>query len=339
MHPIFLAKRRLFIYLLAWGVGSNFLGASLRLQGQITRAQSFELAIPLSFFYSLICLTPWYTCATLPLIPSQVPRAVWHHLGAAVLATAVWVGAGRLLAHALGIGGFMAPQMPLLVAMGLFLYGLSVAVHYTLLALQSSRDAALQAREAELRALKAQINPHFLFNSLNSIAALTKTDPAKAREMCIGLSGFLRRTLGLGERASITWEEEVQLARMYLDVEQIRFGKRLHVEMNLEEACAKCQVPPLVFQPLIENAIKHGIATLVDGGTIRVESRLEGDAMVAIVENDFDPDSPAPRPSGLGLRNIRSRLETRFGDAAWLAVDAERNSFRAVMSVPCRYTD
>ncbi len=93
--------------------------------------------------------------------------------------------------------------------------------------------------------------------------------------MCIRLSDFLRNTLGLGERESISWREELQLARTYLDVEQVRFGSRLRVEMNVDEACADCMVPPLVLQPLIENAVKHGIATLVDGGTIRVEGTSE----------------------------------------------------------------
>jgi LytS/YehU family sensor histidine kinase len=110
------------------------------------------------------------------------------------------------------------------VTLGLLVYCLSVALHYVLLAVQASREAELQAREAELRALKAQINPHFLFNCLNSITALTASDPAKAREMCILLSDFLRDTLGLGERESIPWREELQLARTYLDVEQVRFG-------------------------------------------------------------------------------------------------------------------
>ena len=218
----------------------------------------------------------------------------------------------------------------------MLLYSVSVASHYALLAVQASREAELQARDAELRALKAQINPHFLFNSLNSITALTAIDPAKAREMCILLSDFLRKTLGLGERESISWREELQLAQTYLDVEQVRFGARLRVEMNVDDVCADCLVPPLVLQPLIENAVKHGIATLVEGGTIRVESHVNDGLLAVSVENGFDPESPAPRRHGLGLRNVRSRLETRFGDAARLTSRSENNHFRAEIVVPCR---
>jgi sensor histidine kinase YesM len=117
----------------------------------------------------------------------------------------------------------------------------------------------------------------------------------------------------LGERESVSWHEELDLAQAYLDVEQVRFGARLNVEVHLDEACAECQVPPLVLQPLIENAVKHGIATMVEGGTIRVESKVVRGFLEVSVENAFDPESPSPRRNGLGLRNVRSRLERRFG--------------------------
>jgi LytS/YehU family sensor histidine kinase len=152
--------------------------------------------------------------------------------------------------------------------------------------------------------------------------------------MCIRLSDFLRNTLGLGERETISWREELALSRTYLDVEQVRFGSRLRVEIDVDEDCGDCLVPPLVLQPLIENAVKHGIATMVDGGLIRVQGHIVDGSMEVSVENDFDPDSPTPRLSGLGLRNVRSRLATRFGDAARLTAHVENNQFRAEMVVP-----
>jgi LytS/YehU family sensor histidine kinase len=237
------------------------------------------------------------------------------------------------------LGERLDPEIPQLVSVGLLLYLLSVALHYVVLAAETSRQAALDTRDAELRALKAQINPHFLFNSLNSITALTTSDPDRAREMCIRLSDFLRNTLGLGERASVAWHEELDLAQAYLDVEQVRFGARLHVAVVVDEACADCLVPPLVLQPLIENAVKHGIATLVEGGTIQVRSHVLDGILEVSVENCFDPDSPVPRRSGLGLRNVRTRLERRFGPSARLDAGAHENRFRAEFTVPCRRTE
>lgn len=227
------------------------------------------------------------------------------------------------------------PAIPHLIAVGFLLYLLSIALHYVLLALEASREAALLARDAELKALKSQINPHFLFNCLNSISALTTSDPARAREMCVRLSEFLRSTLGLGERESISWREEVELARTYLEVERVRFGSRLAVEMAIDDACGECRVPPLVLQPLVENAIKHGIATLVDGGLIRLESRVHNEVLEISVENGYDPEAPAPRRSGLGLRNVRDRLRARFGSNAGVVTSSANNTFRAEMRVPC----
>lgn len=336
MHPIFRKRSWFTAYLVLWTALALMLSALLRQRGELAWRETLLLAGPLSLFSAFASLTPWYVCRQLPLVSTNPLRLAAYHFSAAILATALWIGLARGIARITDIGVRLDPEIPILVAVGLLMYSLSVALHYVLLAVEASRQAALEAREAELRALKAQINPHFLFNSLNSIAALTAADPDRAREMCIRLSDFLRSTLGLGERASVAWREEMDLAQAYLDVEQVRFGARLKVEVHLDEACADCLVPPLVLQPLIENAVKHGIATLVEGGTIRVESRVQEGRLQVSVENRFDPESPAPRRHGLGLRNVRSRLEARFGAAAHVAARSQENSFRAEFVVPCQ---
>jgi hypothetical protein len=335
MHPVF-ARKYFATYLIIWIVFAILLADLLRISGTLSWRNALIIAEPLCLFYAFVCLTPWYICRTLPLATTSPLKLAINHLGPPILATAIWVELARLIAYLLGLNTQLPAETPYLVVFGFLLYLLSVALHYMLLAVEQSRDSEIQARDAELRALKAQINPHFLFNSLNSITALTTVDPARAREMCIRLSDFLRNTLGLGEKESIAWREELQLARTYLDVEQVRFGSRLHVEMNVDESCSDCMVPPLVLQPLIENAVKHGIATMVEGGTIKVEGKVQNGLLEVSVENGFDPDSPAPRRHGLGLRNVRSRLETRFGPDAKLTAQATKNHFRAEMVVPCK---
>ncbi len=338
MHPIFRNTTSLGAYLALWTVLAGLLAALMRIPGDLEWSQALSVAVPLCLFYAFVCLTPWYLCRAFPLGTAGVPKLLVNHLGAAILACALWIGLARLLAIVMDLGTGLGSAMPQLVVIGLLLYLLSVTLHYALLAVEASREAALQTRDAELRALKSQINPHFLFNCLNSISALTSTDPSRAREMCVLLSDFLRKTLGLGERASISWREELELARTYLEVEQVRFGARLQVEMHVDDACSDCQVPPLVLQPLIENAIKHGIATMVEGGTVRLEGHVQDGRLAVRVENGFDPEAPAPRRSGLGLRNVRNRLETRFGDAAHLHVAAQNNRFSAEMVFPCHKT-
>jgi hypothetical protein len=334
MHPLLRNRGALATYVALWAVLAALLAALLRLAGDATWYEAVVLTLPSCMFYALMCLTPWYMCRALPL-SSEWWRLAVQHLGAAFLATALWIGTARGMAILLDLDRQLNPAIPHLIAVGLLLYILSIALHYVLLALEASREAALLARDAELRALKSQINPHFLFNCLNSISALTTSDPSRAREMCVRLSEFLRNTLGLGERESISWKEELELARTYLEVERVRFGARLQVEMDVEESCSECRVPALVLQPLVENAIKHGIATLVDGGVVRLESRVISGTLEVSVENEFDPEAPAPRRSGLGLRNLRDRLRTRFGGAAEVVTTAADNVFRAEMKFPC----
>jgi LytS/YehU family sensor histidine kinase len=306
----------------------------------LTAAESAAITAPLSILLAFICLSPWYFCRALPLRSTPTWKLLLQHVTAAMCISAMVVVIARIL-----VAGFSSvfprlsekfgPAIPVLAGVVALLYLLSIALHYVLLAVESSRQAELLSREAELKALKAQVNPHFLFNSLNSISALTTIDPSKAREMCIRLSEFLRHSLGLGERVSIPFVEELELTRTYLDVEQVRFGHRLRVAQDFDPLCADCEVPPLLVQPLVENAIKHGIATLVDGGEIAITARRSRDAMRVTIENPFDPDAPATRNSGLGLRNVRNRLETRYGNAARLDIQVEQNRYRVTLSLPC----
>jgi hypothetical protein len=159
-------------------------------------------------------------------------------------------------------------------------------------------------------------------------------DPGGAREMCVLLGDFLRHTLGLGERAVIPLKDELAMVRNFLAIERVRFGARLRVEEDVESAAEACLVPPLVLQPLIENAVKHGIANLAEGGFVRLEARRENGGLTVAVENAFDPECIAPRKSGLGLANVRRRLETRYGERAALRIFTNGDRYRVRLSLP-----
>ena len=258
---------------------------------------------------------------------------------AAVAASALFTAAAWALAR---IEGYSAAHLDLLFGVGVLLYLLSAGLHYAALAGEASREASVAvaeahtlARDAELQALRMQINPHFLFNSLHSIAALTTLDGARAREMCIKLSDFLRSSLGLGERESVPLREELALARSYLEVEQVRFGARLQFSENIQESCQDCAVPVLLLQPLVENAVKHGIAGLVEGGAIRLSVERQGESVRVAVENGFDPEAPPPNRLGMGLPHVRRRLELRYGDAASMEAGGRDGIYRVELRFPC----
>ncbi|HWD00782.1 MAG TPA: histidine kinase [Candidatus Sulfopaludibacter sp.] len=348
MHPL-LVRRRLLLYLLAWipllAMAVGIVWAS----SQVSLLDAAGVLTPSFLVFAFVCLSPWYICRTRPLGVARLAGTVaaWTTAavsGSLVLVVCAWM-AGSLLSSLYPLEGLeqkLPRELPLLFGIGVLLYVLSAGLHYMALAAEQSRDAERRAvearalaREAELRALKMQINPHFLFNSLHSIAALATADGGRAREMCIRLSDFLRSSLRLADRESIPLTDELALARNYLEVEQIRFGDRLRFEEQVGPACEQCSVPALMLQPLVENAVKHGIAGLVEGGAIRLVVTRSAEGVTITVENGYDPDMPPPRNIGIGLGHVRRRLLMRYGDAASLEAGTVEGCYRVVLRFPC----
>ncbi len=347
MHPLFANKTGLFLYLALWMPFGATLAYLLSVTGGLPWREAASITVPLAAIYAFVCLSAWYLCRFLPLGAARASSRAFNPGAAALIAALLWVIAAKGFSLALervfpGFDRRFSQQLPLLFAIGLQLYLLAVAVHYILLGLERSREAerraqaaVLAARDAELRALKAQINPHFLFNSLNSISALATMDGLRARDMCLTLSDFLRRTLSLGDKESIPLTDEVALSQLYLSVEKIRFGARLRFHTRIDEACAGCPVPPLILQPLIENAVKHGIAGILDGGAIALEATCGSGWLTITVENDFDPEARAPSRTGIGLENVKSRLRARYSGEASLRASAAEAKYRAELVLPC----
>ncbi len=350
MHPLLARAGRLAAYLVAWAPLTAMLVYLIAVPGGFGIAATALVIVPSSAVYAFVCLSTRFSCRLLPMDKSGTLRVlVIHGAGAGC---AGWLWSGATLAYsraALGWSGagaseqarFAAQAGPLILGAGVLLYLLSVALNYVQAAAEArreaerrEREARILASEAELRALKAQLNPHFLFNSLNSISALTSTNPAAAREMCVLLADFLRSTLGMGDRDAIPLRDELSLARCFLAVERVRFGSRLCVEEEVEKSAENCLVPPLVLQPLVENAVKHGVASLPEGGLVRLEAKRVDGRLSVSIENTFDPDSPRRRKSGVGLENVRRRLETRYGEDASLRIFTAENRYRARLSLP-----
>ncbi len=195
-------------------------------------------------------------------------------------------------------------------------------------------DLDLDLERVRLQAIRTHLDPHFLYNCLNSIAAMTSADSAGARRMCLLLGEFLRSTLHIGALARIPLADELALADRFLSIEQVRFGARLRVDRHIETAALDARVPPLFLQPLVENAIRHGIASLVDGGTIRLDVRRHGDSLTIAIENPCDPDLLTPARQNTGMSNVRQRLAAMFGSRAAMSARADAGTFRVELSLP-----
>ena len=182
--------------------------------------------------------------------------------------------------------------------------------------------------------LRAQIDPHFLFNCLHSISALTGSDAASARRMCVLLADFLRESLALGGESRITLARELGLVARFLAVERVRYGDRLRDEIVVSDEADKSLVPPLLLLPLVENAVTHGIAHVLSGGTVTVTAGRIGGRLHVVVENPCDPDRPRRAGAGVGLANVRARLTTLHGNEARFAAGEADGVWRVELTLP-----
>ncbi len=336
MHPILQSWRRLAIWIGAWIPLGIVLIAVTRLSTRLSFAESCAVMLPSTVVLAVASLSPFYMCRALPLRSVSPVKIVGQHLSAAIVLSGIVVLVGRLSASLLSLDRSFGATVPVLAVIVLMIFLVSVALHYAALEFEAARRSEVLVRDAQLRALKSQVNPHFLFNSLNSISALTAIDAGEARQMCIRLADFLRTSLRLGERVVIPFAEEMELTRMYLDVEQVRFGSKLRLKQDMDDDCADCDVPALLIQPLVENAVKHGIAMMSEGGEISMSARRERDLLLFTITNPYDPDAPSPGRNGLGLRNIRERLDARYGGAARMDIQVEERRYTVALTIPAR---
>ena len=300
-------------------------------------------ALPASLLLGCVGLASHYLCRAMPLASSSRSTIAGAVIGSAVAASGLWVLTWQTWVPALNrwTAAQLRPDYSLLFGLGILLYLGTVAVQYLVLEIDVSREAEaaalryrILAREAELRALKAQIDPHFLFNSLNAIASLCGSRPNDAREMAQRLADFFRLVLRLGSLEKITLAEEIDLVSRYLAIEKVRFGDRLDIRIAVDDGAAKCFVPPLLLQPLVENAVRHGIASVVEGGTIDIEATLVDGTLRIGIDNPADPDRVDSRGERVGLQNARGRLNTVSDGLALLQTVETEGRFRVYMELP-----
>jgi sensor histidine kinase YesM len=348
MHPIVARRERLLLYLSLWIVFGILMATVITVGSPTPFLSSVRFALPLALLLGALSLPYWYLVRVLPADSTPLARLAGTWLGVGFVSLAIWIAAGigwQSLLMRLAMGRWQEWDATPLTFLMLFsgAIGLLVALlgHYMLAAFDRSVQAerrALElrvlAREAELRSLRGQLDPHFLFNSLNSVAALIGTDAQAARRMCFLMAGFFRKSLGLGGQQSIPLSEEISLAQTFLAIEEVRFGERLRKKFEVDPDALSLAVPPLVLQPLVENAVHHGVAHLVDGGEIMVRARQRDGLLELAVENPCDPDRPPSRGAGVGIANVRSRIEALFGHRGSVDVSAAPDSFRVSIVLP-----
>jgi len=213
------------------------------------------------------------------------------------------------------------------------LFMLWLAIYFTAIGLREYRSARLTQSElaralqlAELRLLKSQLNPHFLFNALNTVRSLIADNPARAQDAVTRLAKTLRYTLTSPQDELVTLSQELGIVADYLELESMRFEDRLRIELHVPDDAAGVQIPVMLLQTLVENAIKHGIAQLPSGGLLRVSATVQSEMLMLDVENPRPPAPARRSQEGVGLQNARDRLRLLFGERASLELDLSRPS-------------
>lgn len=301
---------------------------------------------PLLFFIILLAL--WYVVRFSGGYSAEAPDKLFGTLLASMVLLAVWAYFSTLVVETLtrfesGYAHFLKDILWVRVLSG-FLFAFIVnLLFYNFFLIRYSREARGRENElkdlvqrTELQALKNQLNPHFIYNSLNSISSLTLTAPEKAREMVIRLSDFLRYALKQDAMQMTSLKKELENIESYLQIEKVRFGDRLKYCLDIDPESSGQAIPVMLLQPLFENAVKHGVQNSTEPVEIILELEKTPGEIKLKVSNTFDGQFARFRSEGVGLENIRNRLRLIYGNGNLLSVKADAGLFTASLSLPQR---
>lgn len=345
MHPIWSDFRRFVWYNISVICIGVLIAELLFRSSAGTRLSALLFSLPVTLLSGFLLASAYYVCRAFPF-----KKRVFHitflifltsSFVAACVTQGVIHGWNFLLQNLSGnnTGIQISLHLNLIFAIsGFVLYLLSLLAYDALIAFDNIREAErrtasalLLARDAELQLLRTQIDPHFLFNSLNSISALTSINPSDARDMTIALAGFFRKTLTLPSQEKITISEELSLCDNFLAVEKIRFGDKLQTQFSFEPSSLEAMVPPMILQPLLENAIKHGIRHLRNGGFIIISGQTQDNWLHLRVENPVTTLAPVHHDQGIGLHNMKQRFAALYGDQA--SINWERSDSEFIVNI------
>lgn len=293
--------------------------------------------------YPLMGSSIWYSIRYNSLEEVSVFRLVLFHFIAASILCGIWVYISYAIYQPFITedNHFLRDGLPSKIFAGYIMYTIYLVFFYAVNYYQSLKEKIKKEgeykaliREAELQALKSQINPHFLFNSLNSISALTVSDPVKAQEMVINLSTFMRYSLMHNEKEMVSFSRELENIKLYLSIEKIRFGKKLNAEFEIDAHCLDAEIPNMILQPLFENAIKYGVYETTEQVTIKTTCKCEGNVLKIIIVNDFDASTLKRKGEGIGLRNIRKRMEIIYNQPDLMKITDHKTSYEVQLIIP-----
>lgn len=337
------------VYLITWIfiflVHSSILYFVINLPITVCLTDSFIF----NFIFLTLGLSFWYSTKFISFEIYSTIKIITNHITAAFFTSGLWILLGYWI-----LSNFFADERVYLnflfdsliwrFFIGMLFYFVTVALIYIIIYYSNFQEKVLKeaelkglVKEAELKSLKYQINPHFIFNALNSISALTISKPELAREMTINLSSFLRKTLSSNEIQKSTLIDELNNAKLYMDIEKIRFGDKFIYSEEISEECKKIEVPNMILQPIFENAIKHGVYESLEPVNIHIKCEEDIDYMKITVTNDYDEEAVPHKGEGIGMTNIQSRLRMIYNQDNLLKFSKKSGVFTVTIYIPLEY--
>lgn len=342
-HPFITNPRLAIYYGLFWLVAAT----SMVLIFTFANGMNFGM-VALDVFsfvilYALIGSAIWYVIKFSTLEDHSISSILFAHLIAASIINFLWLYFGVVIIKLLHPSAEKWIQGGVInrVFMGYMFYIMYVGFFYAVNYYQEFKEKARNevklislVKEAELHALKSQINPHFLFNSLNSISSLTMTDPGRAQEMVINLSQLMRYSLKHNQKERVSFQQELENIKLYLSIEKVRFGKKLNPVFAIEEDCLKAEIPNMILQPLYENAIKYGVYEATETVDVITHCKCTNEVLEITISNTYDSGVLSKKGEGIGLKNIRDRLQLIYGNPYFLQTSDINNEFTVTLTIP-----
>jgi len=348
MHPLLKNSRVIIPFVLGWIPVTTALVYIQSVLGGYDLKDAAMLSGPPLFVLLFFLLSTWYICKGIPLDVKRIAPVVLKQIAAAVIFVAVWLQLAMMYSEVLVLikqselwRQRFAQAWPMLASSGFLFYFLSCLANYLLLSMEHAREAEQEAlrnkllsSQAELNALRSTIHPHFLFNSLTALAALTKDAPDKARQVSLKLAEFLRYSLQHAQNENVTLEKELEHVRNFLSIEKIRLGNRLQVEYQIDAQATRARIIPFALLPLVENAVKYGIEPTLLGGTIVLSVRQSNGYVYISIKNPVEADAQARKGAGLGLSTLQKRLTAFYEGNARLQTKKTEDLFFAQLYLP-----
>lgn len=344
-HPIIKSPKNFLLYLLFWLLFVVLYLNLIVLDRNVDINTAVTDIIVFNVLLMGLGISFWFSAKFLSIENHKLIRIISNHLIEGLLVISLWLLIGYFITLSLisdkdFYSNYFFETLKFRGALGIFTYFLLTAFYYIVIYYSEFQDRRIKetelknlVTEAELRSLKFQINPHFIFNSLNSMSALTEVDPKKARQMIIKLAEFLRYTLATNDKQKVSLLEELKNIRLYLEIEKIRFEEKFEYVEEVDEYCTKMQIPSMILQPLVENAIKHAVYETLDIVTLKLQCSKQNSFLNIKIQNNSEGESHK-KGAGVGLNNIKERLRLIYQQDNLMEVKKENNLFTVSIFIP-----